>query len=359
MRRPALPVHHRAEHVEGSTVTAVDASVESLSPARSAAMRVRGEPSAVREQSEGGTGTATSGRTPASVIERRLGYQADRDRLRALGSGGMITDPYKALGVRAGASAAAIREAYRVRRDRGSAAQQRAAAEAYAILGDPRLRSEYDRGHVVGVGAGRYVEPSTSRRVRRRRESSLPSGRCPTAPKVRPAFGALMVASFVLAAISAVSDNYGRGFGVRQPPSVAARAATDPVSVVSPSRPRHVSAATALGRLTSGTCLAAGPGHDSVLAGSPITCDQPHVAEVSLRINLNRLVGGAPASSEPSAVAGQCQDAFVSYTGLAQPTAGLSYAWLTTIASAPDTSWTVCIVTSAVSRTTSAHHIVG
>lgn len=45
-----------------------------------------------------------------------------------------MTDPYKALGVRAGASAAAIREAYRVRRDRGSAAQQRAAAEAYAIL---------------------------------------------------------------------------------------------------------------------------------------------------------------------------------------------------------------------------------
>jgi DnaJ-class molecular chaperone len=35
-----------------------------------------------------------------------------------------------------------------------------AAAQAYAILGDPRLRAEYDAGRVVGTGVGQYFEAS-------------------------------------------------------------------------------------------------------------------------------------------------------------------------------------------------------
>lgn len=66
--------------------------------------------------------------------------------------------------MRRGASAQQLREAFdRIRRSFPPTSQTYlAAAQAYAVLGDPRLRAEYDAGRVVGSGAGLYYEPPTS-----------------------------------------------------------------------------------------------------------------------------------------------------------------------------------------------------
>lgn len=79
-------------------------------------------------------------------------------------TGGGQADPYAELGVSHNASSEEIRRAYRriarrshpdVNRDPGGAEQFAAAARAYAILGDPRQRADYDHS--------RRPPPTTSR----------------------------------------------------------------------------------------------------------------------------------------------------------------------------------------------------
>jgi DnaJ-class molecular chaperone len=69
-------------------------------------------------------------------------------------------DLYAALGVRRDASTAELRAA--IKRLRAllhpSSFEYLEAAQAYAILGDPRLRAEYDSGRVVGTGIGQYFQ---------------------------------------------------------------------------------------------------------------------------------------------------------------------------------------------------------
>jgi len=75
-------------------------------------------------------------------------------------------DLYAALGVSRDASTAELRAA--IKRLRASlhpsSPEYLAAAQAYAILGDPRLRAEYDAGRVVGTGVGQYFEGGAYRR---------------------------------------------------------------------------------------------------------------------------------------------------------------------------------------------------
>lgn len=75
-------------------------------------------------------------------------------------------DLYAALGVSRDASTTELRAA--IKRLRASlhpsSPEYLAAAQAYAILGDPRLRAEYDAGRVVGTGIGQYFEGGPHRR---------------------------------------------------------------------------------------------------------------------------------------------------------------------------------------------------
>jgi DnaJ-class molecular chaperone len=75
-------------------------------------------------------------------------------------------DLYAALGVSRDASTAELRAAIKRLRAslQPSSPEYLAAAQAYAILGDPRLRAEYDAGRVVGTGVGQYFEASVHRR---------------------------------------------------------------------------------------------------------------------------------------------------------------------------------------------------
>jgi curved DNA-binding protein CbpA len=68
-------------------------------------------------------------------------------------------DLYAVLHVPVNASAEQLRTAYQQRTaEARSVAERDLIRSAYAVLGDPRLRVEYDAGRVVGVGAGVYYE---------------------------------------------------------------------------------------------------------------------------------------------------------------------------------------------------------
>jgi DnaJ-class molecular chaperone len=75
-------------------------------------------------------------------------------------------DLYAALGVGRDASSAELRAA--IKRLRASlhpsSPEYLQAAQAYAILGDPRLRAEYDAGRVVGTGTGQYFQSGVAGR---------------------------------------------------------------------------------------------------------------------------------------------------------------------------------------------------
>lgn len=69
-------------------------------------------------------------------------------------------DLYAVLGVARSASLQAVRDAYAARlAEQLTVAQRDTVRDAFAVLGDPRLRAEYDAGRVVGVGAGHYYVP--------------------------------------------------------------------------------------------------------------------------------------------------------------------------------------------------------
>jgi DnaJ-class molecular chaperone len=67
-------------------------------------------------------------------------------------------DLYADLGVLPGAQAHTLRNAWHWYRDNFSPDDPRRvlAADAYAVVGDPRLRAEYDAGRTVSVRTGRY-----------------------------------------------------------------------------------------------------------------------------------------------------------------------------------------------------------
>ncbi len=76
-------------------------------------------------------------------------------------------DLYQLLGIDRRASAVDLRRAYDwCLSTRQTAERRNAVQAAYAVLGDPRLRAEYDRGQVVGVGAGTYYRRPTAVPVR-------------------------------------------------------------------------------------------------------------------------------------------------------------------------------------------------
>jgi curved DNA-binding protein CbpA len=73
----------------------------------------------------------------------------------------MEEDLYALLGVRPDVKAAQLRKAYEWTMTTRSTPERRAAvARAYTVLADHRLRAEYDRGRVVGVGLRKYWKRS-------------------------------------------------------------------------------------------------------------------------------------------------------------------------------------------------------
>lgn len=74
-------------------------------------------------------------------------------------------NPYKVLKVDRKASAKEITAAYQRARTQATGKQLDQVFDAYAILGDPRLRAEYDRGHVVGTGGRQQVQRRGPRRT--------------------------------------------------------------------------------------------------------------------------------------------------------------------------------------------------
>ena len=98
------------------------------------------------------------------------------------GSGWDPGDPYRVLGVSAGASQRDIARAYRRAvqhahpdarpHDRQAAARFQALTDAYDLLRDPDRRAEYDRGHPAAEPSG---QPPRSRRP-------APASRWPSSP---------------------------------------------------------------------------------------------------------------------------------------------------------------------------------
>jgi curved DNA-binding protein CbpA len=95
-------------------------------------------------------------------------------------------DLYRDLGVAATASADDLRRAYQLALSRARSERNRQIiGNAYAILGDPRLRTAYDRGEVVGTGHGRYAQRGIRNRQPRAGHVVL-SGQPATAHVVAP-----------------------------------------------------------------------------------------------------------------------------------------------------------------------------
>lgn len=292
-------------------------------------------------------------------------------------------DLYAALGIGRGASADQIRKAYSWCMSTESSAERRAAVQqAYAVLGDPRLRSEYDRGQVVGVGVGSYFEsraasPRTSRRKARRsagletrwHRRSDARALCEP-PRVLRAFAIAVTVASVLGVAGNAGASWWRtakaGANVNaqsaavQPPPAGAvqlrpRAVpqrhTSPAPAPRPAaRPVHTGFAT-------GSCYSPGPAL-VMRSDQPIPCARPHLNEVVKVVDLIRLQGGPVGDSAAQKMGTDVCDAeFRDFTGLAVPTSDLWVSIFTTTGGSPPVATATCVVTSRHPRTGSARSI--
>jgi hypothetical protein len=254
-------------------------------------------------------------------------------------------DLYGLLGLSPRASAGQLRKAYewavQVERSPARLADVR---RAYAVLGDPRLRSEYDRGNTVGVGVQRlYVRPGApGPPPGPSRPTASPPGTCLSpsgGPPSKLGLG-LMVAVLVVTGVT-YAQSYLDG-PAQQGERLRAEAAEAPQDGTWPTGFR------------SGTCLT---GEGGVISPSQETpCSRPHRYEVIKVIDLDQVLGRPFTEADRGPAAEACAAEFRAFTGLADAAGHLHSAGVVEVPSTgvQDSSLNVCLVGSAEPRAGSA-----
>ena len=231
---------------------------------------------------------------------------------------------YQLLGVGRLASAADLRRSYKWCMSTRQTPQRRAAVqEAYAVLGDPRLRAEYDRGRVVGVGAGTYYRAGAANarpcarpsRLEQRWERRI-AGACAPAARVPRAVTVVLVGLALTATAAGAVDTLRGG-------ATPAAATPAPVPQIAPPYAR------------TGACYAA-DGRPELRPAEPVSCDGPHLFEVVKNVDLGQLLGRAVPAGERDRAAGDiCTQEFRAFTGLAGPTEDVWPTWVTVMGGGP------------------------
>ena len=266
-----------------------------------------------------------------------------------------VNDLYRALGVSPTASAGELRSVFEQRRrhaDPRSPAFARA-AQAYAVLGDPRLRDEYDRGQTVGVGAGRYFDrggPHTPDPAR-----SRPA--CPDPPAGRGT--RWLLATLALVGLAAMLVQ------TAQAPDIQALLGRGPADAAAPVPGLGGVAPAPQAPLLNGpqeapgvvgTCLASDV-QRTIEPGRTVACTSLHLFEVTSVIDLDKLLGRAAHAGDEPAAQQACSQAFTDYTGLPGPTPQIYPSGVTLLATRPATSWVLCLTGSHDWRTASSRDI--
>jgi hypothetical protein len=263
-------------------------------------------------------------------------------------------DLYTALGVRPGASAVDLRRAYDwCMSTEHLPERRRAAQDAYAVLGDPRLRSQYDRGQVVGVGLGRlHQSPSAAsadarrgfspgRQAGCRRGPSRPSVWSTGSGRLTPQAVCLTLAGLVLACLVALSIEQLRlGPDTAGPGSVAAAlppAAVPPIAAL----PRPPA---------TGACFSPDGGTE-LRSREPVSCNGPHLFETIKNVHV------VPSGQADTHAADVCLREFSSFTGLLEPAEDL---WPTSVlTTGGGAAQLTCLVVSRTVRVGTAAGIAG
>lgn len=252
---------------------------------------------------------------------------------------------------------------------RQPAERQEAVRRAYAVLGDPRLRMQYDRGEVVGVGIGLYYQagrpaiagsapPSAGRsrgglaaRWDRRWAQRPPAAALPAgpAPRVGRAVGLGLAVGVSLIGAAGVVNVREAGTDASSSSAAASGAVTHPAVNV-PAPPRSAPAPY----VSSGSCFLLGANRQ-LQPSHPVRCEQPHDVEVIKVVDLVRLACKPVGSDADRLASSACSEEFTSFTGLAGPTTDMWPTWLTTTGRQVATA--TCLVTSRYPRASTARQI--
>jgi hypothetical protein len=302
---------------------------------------------------------AAVGSLPRGPIERAQAGHPGRRKHRVPKQS---PDLYALLGVGRGASADQLRKAYDWCMSTRQPPERRAGVQrAYAILGDPRLRAQYDAGHVVGVGAGAYYQANTHASGGSRKVGTGYSGstspleqRWQTRWSARPqaCLPARPGRAIAVALAVGLLLSLAAGVGAGRWPEVQAAVASV-ASGHSPVASERTAGQSGPHDFATGSCYSSGPGRE-LQAAHPLSCDSPHLYEVIKVIDLNRLLGRPADDEVQQAAQDVCGHEFAAYTGLAGPTADLWPTWVTTTAAPPGPAWATCLVGSRTPRTASA-----
>ena len=265
------------------------------------------------------------------------------------------------------ASAAQLRQAYDwCMTTRQPDARREQVRAAYAVLGDPRLRAEYDRGQVVGAGAGHYFHAAGSPiagRQRTRRPARRPAvqQRRGSMPLRMPTVGSPERTRWrSLLAVAVLAAGVGTAIVVQARGVSSVPAVTRPDHRMAPAR-----VAANQGELKpyvpTGACFT--PDDSPQLEpAEPVTCAGPHRFEVVKTVDLLRLLAPGDNASQPASSAaaqGVCEREFASFTGLAGPVEDMWLSSLTTTGGSPPRAAVTCLVVSRHPRTGSAAKIAG
>lgn len=274
---------------------------------------------------------------------------------------------YSLLGVGRDASTSQLREAYEWTLSTGTSETREAARRAYAVLGDPRLREQYDRGEMVGVGAGMYYQTGgpdllAGKAAYRQTPSSSRSGSAQS--RVRGNLSVSLPWRAALVIVLALGAAYGGKLAWKgdQAPGPGGLS-TEASARLSGSR--DVSSNTAnLGparsapslHLPSGACFLLNA-EGRLIPSQPRDCRKPHQVEVIKTVDLIALEG-KPLSSpqETSEIAASvCGGEFTAFTGLAGPTTDMWPTHLTN--TGPGIATVTCTVQSRYPRNATARDV--